>query len=241
MIKIIKKIMSETGHEVYQTNGGIEYYSFKDKAYFFFLSLELSEIMNIKSYTDFELNKKYVLLKEDFNKLLKEGLSNTLEKNSALIILVKCITLTSIEKFQQPILLLEEDEYFFKKYVVLYSDMAIQGLNTANSLIPLLQEKVKNETYYNSFASAGYNDEIAEYLVVLQLFIKLPFLKLSFDGENYKMLSQKISEALGTDLVKTYNNLLMYSKKIEELDFSKEINEDSIDELLRSLANDKDK
>jgi hypothetical protein len=42
------------------------------------------------------------------------------------------------------------------------------------------------------------------------------------------MLSQKISEVLGTDLVRTYNNLLLYSKKIEEQDFSKDINEDSI-------------
>jgi hypothetical protein len=238
MIKIIRNILLETGHEVHEINKETAYYSNKDIAYFFILNLELSEIVDIKNYSDFERNEKYKSLESHFNELVKKGQSNTLEKNTSLIILVKCNTLISIEKHQQPILLIEEDEYFFKKYVILYSESAIQGLYNYSPLVPLLQEKVKNEASYNTYASEGYNDEIAEYLVVLQLFIKLPFLKLSFVKENYKLLGHIISEALEGDLESTYNNLILYSKQIEEIDFSKEDNEDSIEELLRLLPND---
>lgn len=238
MIEIIKKIILEAGHQAHQIDDQTSYYSNKNVAYFFILNLELSEMISIKNYSDFEQNEKYSSLKSSFSKLITEGESNTLEKNTALIILVKCDTLTSIEKYQQQILLLEEDEYFFKKYVILYSESGIQGLNPDGQLIPILQQKVKQEDNFNTYAAEGYNDGIAEYIVVLQLFIKLPFLKLSFDGENYKLLGQKISETLGSDLENTFDNLLLHSKKIEETDFGREESENSIEELLKLTPHD---
>lgn len=238
MIDIVKRIILEAGLDVHQINNEIEYYSNKDIAYFFVLDLELSEIADIKNYSDFERNEKYTSLKLHFIEQITKGESNTLEKNTALIILVKCDTLTSIVKYQQQILLLEEDEYFFKKYVILYSELAIQGQYSDDQIIPVLQKKVKDEGRFNTYATDGYTDKIAEYLVVIQLFVKLPFLKLSFDGENYKLLEQKISEALGMDLERTYNKLHQNIKIIQDTNFIKLEDEDSIDELLKLIIND---
>ncbi len=238
MTEIIEKILLATNHEVHFIDGKTAFYSNGCVAYFFFLNLELSEMANLKRYSDFEKNNKYKSLLDQFNNQVLEGIANTIEKNSALFILVKCDNITAIENYQQQILLLEEDEYFFKKYVIFYTEPAIKGLLSVDQIIPLLQEKVKDESNYDIFANNGYINKIAEYIVILQLFIKLPFLKLAFDVENYKLLDEKISNSLGNDLERVFDNVVKNSKKIIATDFESIENENAIDELLNLLTND---
>lgn len=238
MNEIIEKILLGTNHEVHFIDQETTFYSNGYVAYFFVINLDLSEINNLKKYSDFEKNSKYKSLLDWFNNQVLRGITNTIEKNSALFILVKCDNITAIEDYQQQILLLEEDEYFFKKYVIFYTEPAIKDLISADQLIPLLQEKVKDESNYNIFANNGYKNEIAEYIVILQLFIKLPFLKLAFDVENYKLLDEKISNALGNDLERVFDDIVKNSKKIIATDFENIENENTIDELLNLLIND---
>src|ERR1035437_6858649 len=123
MIDVINKIFLESGFEKKESDLNVTFYLKKENEFYFTLDLEISEILKINNLTDFEKLDKYILLKEYFDSTLKKT-SSAIEKNTSLIIFVKCETFNSIETSKQNILLLEEDEYFFKKYIVLYTDEA---------------------------------------------------------------------------------------------------------------------
>ena len=238
MNELVKKIFIESGHAEEQFRNKLLYYSFKEMAYYFVIDLEQVEFEKIRNYSDFEQLEKHKKLKENYEKLEREGKSNTIEKNSSLIVLVKCDSLRALEKYQQQILLLEEDEYFFKKYVVLYSHESIKDLKDIYKLIPVLQEKVKDKTKFDSYGNNGFQVELEEYLLILQLYIKFPFLKLPFEGDAFQSLASKISGVLGTVHEELYDQLTEKSDRILKIDFESEDDKIEIDEILKLLPDD---
>ncbi|KKL13069.1 hypothetical protein LCGC14_2529460, partial [marine sediment metagenome] len=159
-----------------------------------------------------------------------------IEKNSSLIVLVNCSSINRIEKLQQQILLFEEDPYFLKKYVILYTDTSIMGFPKA-ILIPELRKKINDNIIFNRYSKEGYIDEIADYLVVMQLFIKLPFLNLDYTTEGFVSLNQKIMSVLNTQ-ESLYASLLSRSEELLQINFSQLEDEEIINETLSFLPND---
>jgi len=238
MNKLIKKIFIESGHSEEQLENEFLYFSLQDLAYFFVIDFDQTEFDKIQNRLDIDAHEKYNRLKQNYEKLVSEGVSNTVEKNSSLIVLVKVDSLSALEKYQQQILLFEEDEYFFKKYVILYSDESIKDMIDKDNLISILQTKVKDETKFDSYANGGFQDELEEYLLILQLYIKLPFLKLSYEGNPFQTLASKISNELGDIQEALYNQLSEISEEIQNIDFELEDNENEIDKVLKLLPND---
>lgn len=222
-----------------QSFEGIEKYYTKDSNTFFFtLQYNIEEISVLKRYSEIAEKENHKTLLKGFNNLIKEGGSNAIEKNSSLLILVKCPSLESIEKNHQQILLLEEDEYYFKKYVILYTDASISILNEQENLINYLNEKLNDEISFSKYAKSGFNEEIADYLMVMQLFIKLPFLTVQTADNNFKGLPEKISEALGENNERFVNWILENEDQIKALDFVQQNTEEQINEILNHLPND---
>jgi ABC-3C biological conflict system middle component len=238
MNEIVKKIFKESSHEENTTEGGITYFSYKDVTYYFLLELEQMEFEGIRKFADLEDNVKYKKLKSNFDNHVAQGKSNTMEKNSSLIVIIKCDSLQGIETYQQQIFLLEEDEYFFKKYVVIYSEESIKDFKQVEHILPSLQEKVNQEDKFEAYRNKGYQVELEEYLITLQLFIKLPFLKMVFTGDIFKSLESKIAEELGEDLVNLYDQFMERFDDISSLQFENEKSTDSIEEILTILPND---
>ena len=237
MDNIIDKLFQEIEYKKNEFKNELTYYSNNDWAYYFTLYINDAEFNKIKKFTDFEQIEGYKKFKENFDVLEQEGESNKVEKNSSLIILLKCDSLRIIEEYQQQILLLEEDEYFLKKYVILYSEKAISELKNADVIFSTLQKKVNEKDKFDSYANSGY-DDLEEYLLVLQLYIKLPFLTLSFEGDTFRTLPSKISTVLEDSQEDVYDKLTERSAEILEIDFQSEDDDDKIDEILKLLEND---
>jgi hypothetical protein len=238
MNTVINKIMEVSEYSPQSFNGIERYYSKEDNSFFFTLQYSIDEISTLRKYSEISERDNYKRLLESFNTLIKEGQSNTVEKNSSLLILVKCETLEAIEKYHQQILLLEEDEYFFKKYVILYTINSIATLMAQENLLGYLNEKLNDEVSFSKYANEGYNDEIADYLMVIQLFIKLPLLKVQTGDNNFKALAEKISDGLGETDEHFINWILENDQRILSLDFMRENSEEEIEELLNHLPND---
>lgn len=238
MNTVINKIMEASRYSE-QSFGGIEkYYSKEDSSFFFTIQYSIDEISILRKYVEISEKDNYKALLESFNTLIKVGQSNTIEKNSSLLVLVKCETLEAIEKYHQQIMLLEEDEYFFKKYVILYTDNSLVTLLAQENLMGYLVEKLNDEVSFSKYANEGYSDEIADYLMVMQLFIKLPLLKVQTGDNNFKALAEKISDALGERDEHFINWILENDERILSLDFMRENSEEEIEELLNHLPND---
>ncbi len=238
MNKIIKKIMRASGYSEMRFEGIESYYSNEDKSFFFTLQFSIDEISGLRKYSEFAEKTIYKDLLERFNKLIKEGQSNTIEKNSSLLVLVKCETLEAIEKYHQQILLLEEDEYFFKKYIILFTENSLAILVAQKNLMDYLNERLNDEVSFSKYAKKGFSDEIADYLMVIQLFIKLPILKVQTGDDNFKVLAEKISDALGERDEQFINWMLENHESISNLDFMLENSEEEIELLLKHLQND---
>ncbi len=238
MNEIVKKIFTESSHEENTTEDGITYFSYKDVTYYFLLELEQMEFDGIRKFSDFEENVNYKKLKSNFDILVAQGKSNTMEKNSSLIVMIKCDSLQYIETYQQQIFLLEEDEYFFKKYVVIYSEESIKDFKQVEHIIPLLQEKVNKEEKFEAYRNKGYQVELEEYLITLQFFIKFPFLKMVLTGDIFKSLERKIADELGAGLESLYDQIVERFDDISSLQFENEESTDSIEKILKILPND---
>ncbi len=177
MRQIIEKLLIECGYS--EKEQGISFYSKEDRSFFFIVTIEEENFALLKSKDLVKENQSYKAVMDGFKSIVNSGEQIVMEKNSSLIVLVKCADINAISKLQQQILLFEEDEYFFKKYVILYTDSSITGL-TITPLLPELRVKVKHNESFDKFANQGYISELAEFLVVIQLFIKLPFLSFEW-------------------------------------------------------------
>jgi hypothetical protein len=234
MEQVIEKLFIESGYE--KKSQGIDLYSKGDHSFFFTLSISESSFRELRSKDAIRSNESYRVILDQFNQNVNSGEQASLEKNTSLIILVNCTNINAISMLQSQILLLEEDEYFFKKYVILYTDSSISNLS-ADPLIPALRARVNDIDKFNQFANEGYHEGLEEYLVAMQLFIKLPFLPLEHGVENFIPLSEKILAELDTE-VRLYQTLLETCAEFMQIDFTVSENEDHITQLLSRLPND---
>lgn len=234
MEQIIKILLGECGYV--EKMQGISFYSKEDQSFFFIINIPEVNFVLLKNKELMKENQQYKAVLDGFKTIINSGEQITIEKNSSLLVLVKCANINAIENLQQQILLFEEDEYFFKKYVISYTDNAITGL-TSNPLLPELRTKVNNIAKFNQFATQGYRSEIAEFLVILQLFIKLPFLHLDHGTERFTSLRQKLLTVLGPQQ-SLYTSLLQNAEGLTEVDFTKPEEEDRISQLLSILPHD---
>jgi hypothetical protein len=231
MEELLKKIFTEINYEPKQN--GVPFFQFGDKAYYFWISLDEDVIKPFRKRSDLDSNISYKAVLDAYSDNVNSGTEPALEKNANLIVLVKVGDIASLTTLQQQILLIEEDEYFFKKYVILYTDNCITGL-IANPIIPDLRVKVNDAAQFKSFFEHGYITELAQYLVILQLFVKLPFLNLEHGSEDFTSLNDKIQTALdGLSTLK--NSLLSQSTELLQIDFANRSHEDRINNLMSLL------
>ncbi|MGV3609436.1 MAG: ABC-three component system middle component 1 [Fluviicola sp.] len=234
MEEIVKRLLNECSY--IEKTDRITFYSKEDKSFFFILSLDEYTFSTLKDKNTLNENVEFKTLMNGFKAIINSGEQITIEKNSSLIILVKCSNIESIETLQQQILFLEEDQYFFKKYVILYTETSVRNL-TASPLLSELRNKVNDSTSFDRFAKEGYSSKLDEYLVIMQLFIKLPFLSLDHNLEGFISLYEKIIRDLDTKN-SLYIALLENSNDLIQIDFSREEEEAKINELLSLLPHD---
>lgn len=189
--QIINKIFEESTFEKKE-----RYYSKGNNQFYLTLILNETEFQSIENKNSIEDIQSYKALLKCFNELVQSGTSTSIEKNTSLLIFVKCESINALEVYKQQILLLEEDQYFFKKYVILYTENAINSINT-DAILSDLESKLSSDEHYENYYNKGFITELEEYLFVLQLFIKIPFITLPDSDIEFKTLETKITEDLG--------------------------------------------
>ena len=100
-----------------------------------------------------------------------------------------------------------------------------------------LQAKLNDSEKFDMYSDSGYNTSLMEYLVVMQLFIKLPFLKLTFSLDEYLDLKHKLESVLVKDSI-IYNRLVSFKNVIDDIDFMNIEDERRINLLLKMISND---
>lgn len=211
----------------------------KDMSSFFFIeeirSEELKIIKDKSTLDNCDWYKKYL---ESFSNTCKSTTYSALEKNSSLIILVQANDITEIQQLQSQILLIEEDRFFVKKYIIVYTSGSLAKIRE-NKTNAQLQSELNNQTAFLNILNNGFTSDNEDYILVLQLFIKLPFLVLNFSEDQFTTLLEKLKINLDDDY-STVQYLVNNGNEINQLDFldPKESMEESINKLIKELNYD---
>lgn len=239
MLGLLRKIYEEYGFIVKEEHDIL----FSEKAgqeYFFLAQYNEEELENF-----FECDKTSRILNK-FNEFRNE--ENDIKKNTSLII---CLRVSNIKnsylKYKNVIFSIEEDEYFFRKYVILYSDIGIHNYNYEINIYNQIHKILLTENRIDEFQKKYFEDE--EFFISIQIVVKIPFLVFQSETDEYKPLSEIINEKiiLGniTDIDKsvqtledtlTDDNEDAFFKQLESAFLSEEIDQ----EILNNFVNNFD-
>jgi len=233
METLISSILTNNGFIFNDTING---YHLEDKAYFFTRIIGSDELEEIKNKSSMDDSTWYQEFISSFNAICENTDYPALEKNSSLLVIVEALSITDLDRLQSQILLLEEDQFYIKKYVIVFTKSSFAKISELTSN-EQLQSAVNNSKSFNSLMTQGLSQEIEDYLLLLQLFIKLPFLKLRFENETFIGLPEKLRKVLSTDM-EIYERLLDFSEELHKLNFLDSESDSGIDNLITLVSND---
>lgn len=227
MEQLIKILLHETGFENIQPVDAIE------KQNCLFSENRSKNIFYISNFYD-SINDFNEEFRENQNKAfnficIKDN-SNELKKNTSMIIFIKVEDATQISEMQSKILELEEDVYFFKKYVLLYLEEELEELKSAverKKIYEFMKDNINNEELFEEFK---VEEILSLYSLILKLYIKMPHLIYSntFEPKDIQDLHEKITNDLEEKCVLNLHNELLNADDIDswidkEIDINKGI------------------
>ena len=206
------------------------YFNQLDTEFDFYTNSQNSEYFIVSQYSSNELHnffdddKTSQVIKE-FERLSLKSEHENIKKNTSLFILVEVDNLKEAfedEKIQKSILLIEEDYYYFRKFVLLY---------TQNGLLDL-RDKATNEALYNylefnidAFEEDMFFSEL--YFMAMEIGVKLPFFTLPKRNDIYQSIESQYQD----DKDELDNRLLdFYTKNTDEI----------LSESLKDISTDDD-
>ena len=204
-----------------------------DTEFDFYTNSQNSEYFVVSQYSPDELNnffdddKTSQVIKE-FERLSLKSEHENIKKNTSLFILVEVDNLKEAfedEKLQRSILLIEEDYYYFRKFILLY---------TQNGL-PDLRDKETNEmlyTYLNANIDIFETDMFfsESYFMAMEIGVKLPFFTLPKRNDIYKSIENQYQN----DKDKLDNRILEFYSKVTDEKLSKSLKDISTDDKIIS-------
>ncbi len=147
-----------------------------------------------------------------------------IDKNLSLIIFLKHAEGTLNRNIMNEVFKIEEDPYYFKKYVCVYTENQEKEFkellsNTSDENIgDILKNYVRQEESFLGFKKDSETENL--YKLCITLFLKIPFLVLPQQDENIHDLQQQIKDEL------TEKELLNINNKIGEFFKAKDFNEE---------------
>ena len=192
-----------------------------------------SEYFIISQYSQEELhdffeNDKTSQIIDKFERQSKISEHENIKKNTSLFILVEVDNLKEAfedDKIQKSILLIEEDYYYFRKFIILY---------TRNGLLDL-RDKATNEALYNylEFSIDAFEDDMffsESYFMAMEIGVKLPFFTLPKRNDIYQSIENQYQD----DKDELDNRLLDFYTKNTDEKLSKSLKDISTDDQIIS-------
>lgn len=236
MLQLIKKIFIEAGYSLNERSKPlIPLFEKQDMEYFLLAEYSIDEI------SDFFVNEKTKTLLSFFEDS-KKTISD-FEKNTSLVICLKVTNLQGdTERFKNLIYKIEEDEYFFKKYVITYTDNSINTLTDLDTVINTIHEKILEPNKFNEFRNNYFFND--EYFVLVQLFVKLPFLSFEQSDQEFQNLSEILRIKLTQTDLTTIETLVLNSSLLfnepKDMFLGGEENNDELEQYIESFQNQND-
>lgn len=226
MYSLLDNVFKEYGYKRLVEKGvELDLYSLAGDDFYIISSYDIEEFSN------FFDGKRTNSIVDDFNKL--ESKLSGLAKNTSFIIFIE---VENIETFytenKNQIMKIEEDEYFFRKYVIIYNESSIRFFKLNQQISKQLYDVLSADEKMNKFENNLFFDD--EFVVSMQLMIKIPFIQLQENKKILDLLDKKINKKIA------YDNLEENNSSINDLLLIIENDADYFEELENAILNDKE-
>lgn len=218
-------------NEFYPVNEESNIYSNQLKAeYFIVENYSKEDFLNF-----FESDTTETIIEEFTNSQQSPEFEN-LKKNTSLFLLVKVEDLKeAYEKLKSHLILIEEDAYYFRKFVILYTENALFGLQKnidLSQLYDLLEEKILD------FEDNMFFDE--SYFLAMEIAIKLPFFKIKDTKEEYKTIEEEFkddNDSIDNQLLGIFEKQQNYISLLSDIEEGKKLASELADIFDKELEN----
>lgn len=204
MIEILRKIYEENDFQVKKLTDEILFSEKLEQEYYI-----------TARYNEEELDKFFELDKTNEIIMKFEELSfkkRDIKKNTSLIIFIETRSIEYFyNKYRNSLFKIEEDEYFFRKYVIVYSKDSIKKIKSDANISNQIHEILLTEDRMEEFQNKYYADE--EFFVALQLIVNFPFFKFERKKKEFKSLTDEIDKViLSKNLKNTHDALKNFNE-----------------------------
>lgn len=216
MIDYLKRVISLAGYKP-SVNFELIHTNEQQSEYFF-----IEEYSEYEFYNFFEVEKTGKII-DNFLKAQKISGHKHVKKNTSLLLLIKVDNIEQgYEDYKSQILFVEEDSYYFRKFVILYSEKALENIIHQVSLQELYQ---KLKSGISDFEKNMFFDE--SYFLAMEIAIKLPFFVIPQAEESYKTIEEQFRNSEKDELDQNLIESFWEEENIVEL--LTEINGDNKD------------
>lgn len=209
MNSVIKNLFQEYRYKIEELNMG--YVAFQSKKEYFIVS-EYNEL-EIQNFFECERTNEVIN-----QYMYQQKIHTDFKKNCSLII---CCNVQNIEEFKRnnmnSIFRIEEDEYYFRKYVLIYTDEGLKNLRGIDNIAFKINEIVKDTDSLDQYQISINDNE--EYFAAIQLMVKLPFLNFHLQNNKFVTVEQEIHKTVveeGKD--QTLQNYLSFTNLVDGAD-----------------------
>lgn len=207
MKNIIVNLLKNNHFDCIDTNFNL--YTNQLKSEYFIVSQYSQEELH-----DFFENDKTSQIIDKFERQSKISEHENIKKNTSLFILVEVDNLKEAfedDKIQKSILLIEEDYYYFRKLVLLYTSNGVSDL----------QDKSTNDALYSYLESSinTFEDNMFfsdSYFMAMEVGVKLPFFTLPERNDIYQSIEKQYHDKMD----ELDNRLLMIHDDISREELS---------------------
>lgn len=194
MINFVKQVLEK--HDYQHMGRSIELWS-NNNEFFLIQDYDVEELQSTRDITiNFFVCDKINQLIHEFEKIQ----DNRIKKNTSLLIVVKVENLEQeYYRLKKIAMRIEEDEYYFRKYVIFYTEGGLEKLEPcAQYLLDYIQDKGSNleESLFDKFENNMFFDD--SYFIAMQLIIKLPFISLPHSNEHFETVEDRIESRIKT-------------------------------------------
>lgn len=210
MLKLLKKIYEQDEFEIKENEENKENILFSEK--------EDQEYYITVQYTENEFERFYDSKKSNnlisFFEESKKSKAD-IQKNTSLIVCLKLANIQEISpSLKNMIFSVEEDEYFFRKYVIIYTENSMKNIDLNKNIKEQLHEIIKREDMMKQYQKNYYFSE--EFFLVMQLFVKLPFLPFQGDTGQFIPVEDKIKKIIKiNDLDYMYDKVINFKEELK--------------------------
>lgn len=223
MINIISNLFELTEFTVDKENS----FASNNKKHMFYVYKSYNNIKEFRENLIQDQDNLY-----DYITQLENG--NEIKKNTSFIILIKLKEKNEKDIIQKEILDLEEDKYFFKKYVITYLSDEVESfykkLKEYDNIISFLENNLNNTEKFEEFK---VKNDISYYSLILKIYIKIPHLSCGGIFSEKEMISLKDNIIEEIEKMQDKDDTILdYHKKILSLQ------EKNIDSYIESILSE---